>query len=68
MTRSILETRLAENVDTINRKGTYFVLVELDRTGLRLALGLRFLSVLVLPGSVAPLARGSGRGGYRARL
>lgn len=54
------------NVDTINWKRTYFILVELDRAGLGLALGLRLLSVLVLPGGVAPLARGGC--GYRARL
>lgn len=42
--------------------------MELDRAGLGLALGLRLLSVLVLPGCVAPLARGDGGGRYRARL
>lgn len=32
--------------------------MELDRAGLGLALGFRLLSVLVLPGGVAPLTRG----------
>lgn len=56
------------NVDTINWKRTYFILVEFNRAGLGLALGLRLLSVLVLSGGVAPLARGDGGGGNRARL
>lgn len=54
------------NVDIINWKRTYFVLVEFNRAGLGLALGLWLLSVLVLSGGVAPLARGDG--GNRARL
>lgn len=42
--------------------------MELDGAGLRLALGLRLLPVLILAGRVAPLTRGGGYGaGLRSR-